>query len=193
MTATPFEKIGLKIFAREGSDVRPEEFLGIFQRWIQDEKLSGILIDVADYSHVRNGPGILLVSFDEHFSMDGFGGRLGLSYHRKSPMEGSSADRLRRALKSLMRAARTLEEEPALEARLKFRTDEIEFFLEDRLKFPNATETFEAVRGDLESGFAGLFRRNVSIERASEDARELFGVRARSFEEIALSEMAKNF
>ncbi|MEK8023358.1 MAG: hypothetical protein AAB229_06055 [Candidatus Hydrogenedentota bacterium] len=186
------EKIWLKIYFAEPAQVRSEEFLPVFQKWIQEEKIPGIMIDAADYGHVRNGPGVLLVCADEHFAVDAGGGRAGLLYQRKTKMEGSNRDRVRAALAMLVRAALLLEREASWTNPPRFAPGEIKLSLADRLAFPNTGDTFEAIRDDLESAFAELFRRNVALERSNDDPRELFSATARSLSPVTLDEMRKN-
>ena len=46
--------------------------------------------DVADYSHMHAGPGIVLVANDANVSIDESDDRRGLLYSRKSPLSGSN-------------------------------------------------------------------------------------------------------
>ncbi len=52
------KRISIKLFARNPQVVKPEAFVPVFQRWIQQHAVEGLLIDVADYKHVPDGPGI---------------------------------------------------------------------------------------------------------------------------------------
>jgi hypothetical protein len=55
--------------------VQLEPFIGTFHRFIQQGVLDGLLVDVADYSHVPNGPGIVLIGHDVDYGLDLVGGR----------------------------------------------------------------------------------------------------------------------
>ncbi len=144
------QKISIKLFV-ENDCFGPAEFVPVFHRWIQDHVLEDhLLIDVADYGHVADGPGTLLVSQEANIHMDRTGGRLGLLYFRKRALPGSFSDRLGACVDLARRIAEKLEAEPALAGRLKFRTDELSIKLNDRLAAPNSPETFAAVRADIE-------------------------------------------
>ena len=93
-------------------------------------------IDVHDYSHVHNGPGILLVAHEGNFSVDQEGGRLGLFYYRKQPLQGGLEANLKSALQTVLQACKLLESEPKLDG-LKFDTKEILVLANDRLLAPN--------------------------------------------------------
>ena len=71
------QKIGMKFFAEDGSTIDLVEFIPIFHRWIQNKALSDLLIDVADYSHVHAGPGILLIAHEGNYAVDETGNRRG--------------------------------------------------------------------------------------------------------------------
>src|SRR5579862_6232985 len=108
-------KIGVKIFVTNPQVVNLQNFIPVFQGWIQQQKIEGHqLIDVHDYSHVHNGPGILLVAHEGNFSMDQEDGRLGLFYYRKQPLQGGLEANLQAVMKIAQQACKLLESEPAL-------------------------------------------------------------------------------
>src|SRR5205814_1119849 len=112
-----------------------------------------LLIDVADYKHVPEGPGTVLVSHEANIYTDQGEGRLGLLYFRKQPFAGAAtfAERLRATFRDALEACNLLEEEPALHGRVRFRTDELLFRVYDRLLAPNTDETFAEVKPELEA------------------------------------------
>src|SRR5579872_6398840 len=116
-------KIAVKVFA-SADDFAPDQFVPIFHHWIQNQSVEGHrLIDVADYGHVANGPGTVLVSSEANFYTDRAEQRLGLLYSRKLPLPGSFQERLRAAVREALKAAAKLETEPLLVGKLKFKTD----------------------------------------------------------------------
>jgi hypothetical protein len=159
-------KIAFKLFA---SPPAPElrEFISVFHRWIQTHAVADhLLIDVADYAHVANGPGVVLVAAQANFYFDFTANRPGLLYTRKTPSPGSFADRLRTALASCLSAASLLEQEPSFAGRLHFNTSELLIRLDDRLLAPNTDATFAQVKPQIESLAADLYAANsFTIER----------------------------
>jgi len=110
---TDLQRIGIKLFTEEFS-VDQQDFIGVFHRWIQEQSVQDhLLVDVADYSHVRNGPGILLVSHEANINSDETDGRPGLQYLRKQPLSGSFGERLGSVLHTAIVAAQRLEENPS--------------------------------------------------------------------------------
>ncbi|MCS7047943.1 MAG: hypothetical protein NZ483_01440, partial [Verrucomicrobiae bacterium] len=77
-------KFGVKFFITNPEAKPLKDFIPVFHGWIQRQALPGhLLIDVHDYSHVYQGPGILLVAHEANISIDQSEGRPGLLYLRK--------------------------------------------------------------------------------------------------------------
>lgn len=173
------QRIGLKVFASDDSTVRAREVVPVFHRWIQTRALDGLLlVDVADYAHVPEGPGAVLVAHEGNFSIDLADDRLGLLFYRKTQAPGALADRLRLLARTTLQAARLLEQDPALAGRLRFRGERIELFANDRLLAPNDEATRAAFAPALRELLAVLYGPvDCRIEPASDDVRERFGVR----------------
>jgi hypothetical protein len=158
-------KIAVKIFASQ-HDVDHAAFVPVLHGWIQNQAVEEhLLIDVADYAHVVEGPGTVLVSSEANFYLDKGDNRLGLLYARKTPVAGDFADRLRSAVNEALKACQRLENDPALAGKLRFAGDEIRITLNDRLRAPNTTETLEQARPHVEALAAELFPdQDVQIE-----------------------------
>jgi hypothetical protein len=160
-------KIGVKIFVTNPEAVNLHDFIPMFQGWIQQQKIEGHqLIDVHDYSHVHNGPGILLVAHEGNFSMDQEDGRLGLFYYRKQPLRGELKANLKTVLNTALHACKLLEAEPKLKG-IKFKTDEILVVANDRLLAPNEPEA----RTMLETVIASALGA-AQLAPHAEDSRE---------------------
>jgi hypothetical protein len=131
------QRIGVKLFAEDTSSVHVREFVPVFHSWIQKQCIDGnLLIDVHDYSHIHNGPGILLVAHEGNFSTDLAEGRLGLSYFRKQPAP-EGVEVIAAAMRTALQAASLLEQEPAFSGRLRFLRDQALIIANDRLLAPN--------------------------------------------------------
>jgi hypothetical protein len=158
-------KLGIKLFVANPGAVNIRDFIPVFHSWIQEQKVEGhLLIDVHDYSHVQNGPGILLVAHEGNLSMDQAEGRLGLVYYRKQPV----ADSLKTAFETAQAAARLLESESTLSG-IKFRTNEFLVFSNDRLLAPNTAEARAQLEPAIKRTFAGA---TVALAPRATDPRE---------------------
>jgi hypothetical protein len=168
----PTHKISIKLFASEASGLAGADVVPVFHSWIQGRLIADhLLIDVADYDHVRDGPGTVLVAHEANFSTDRAGGRVGLLYVRKQPAPGDFRQRLGRALDATIDAAARLEDDPRLAGRVRFRTDELLIRLIDRLNAPSTTQTFAAVKGDVEAVLSEKLGRDVTLRHEADAAK----------------------
>jgi hypothetical protein len=178
-------KLSLKFFADDASAVGAlpaHAFLNVFHSWIQRQALPDhLLIDVADYQHVHHGPGIVLVSHEANLYTDTGEGRLGLLYQRKQPLPGTARlrDRLAQVFAAALRACAKLEDDPALRGRLRFRTDEVVFRINDRLLAPNTPETYREVEPELRAFLAQLYPGDEVELEPRHSPLSLFEVRIR--------------
>ena len=166
-TVPDLQRIAIKIFAADATAPVLEPAVPVFHRWIQERRAPGILVDVADYGHLPQSPGVVLVSHEANIALDGTEGPLGLLYTRKTPLGGALPDRVRSVLRSALEACAMLEAEPEFKGTLRFRTDEILLLSNDRLAAPNSEEAFASMRPALESVFGGkaAFTRDASDPR----------------------------
>jgi hypothetical protein len=160
------QHINLKIFVADPAAVDLAEAVKVFHQWIRDSVCPEMLIDVADYRHVANGPGVLLIGHEANYSLDNRAGRLGLLYNRKTALNGTFQSRLAQAHQAALTAADRLERDLAL----KFDRGSLEVFINDRLLAPNNDETWQALQPELEKFFPAF-----AIARTGEP-RDLFRV-----------------
>jgi hypothetical protein len=173
-------KLQLKIFltpetAAAATGAAAEALIGVFQGWIRARRLPELLIDVANYTHVPEGPGVVLIGHGSDYGLDLGAGRAGLLHNRKRAGLGPSealGDLARRTL----HAADLLEREPTLGGRLHFATNELLFRINDRLAAPNDEETWAAVKPELSELAAHLFTGSFQLTREG-TPKELFTAR----------------
>lgn len=178
------QRIGLKLFVESPFELA--DLIPVFHRWIQTSAVDGMLIDVADYSHVHHGPGIMLIAHEGNYSADLLRGRLGLMYWRKQPLSGTLPERLAEICRILLSACERLEEAPELGGRIQFRGQDLLLVANDRLLAPNSEETMTAlsppIRGLLDRLYDGA---DYTIER-ERDPRELFMVNIKSARPVSV-------
>jgi len=89
-------KFAFKFFLENPAALKPGEVVPVFHNFIQTHGVPDhLLIDVADYEHVPNGPGTVLVSHEANIHLDLADGRPGLLYVRKQPLKGDMRERIR--------------------------------------------------------------------------------------------------
>jgi hypothetical protein len=184
------QKLNVKIFTAPPDLAPLTDFIDVFHGWIQAS--DGDYHDVADYSHMTAGPGIVLIANDANVSIDENGGRRGLLYNRKTPLSGSNQEKLRSAVRAALENCQRLEKEAALKGKMKFSGDEVWIAVNDRLEAPNAAESFQALKPDLEALAARLFNGANAALTYKEDARKRFSVSIRTFEPIDITRLIAN-
>ena len=182
-------RLGVKI-AAEGADALPlHDFIPLFHRWIQQHALDELLIDVADYSHVHHGPGILLAAHEGNYAFDESGGRRGLVYYGKRQQPGDLAGRLALAARRALNACRLVEEDAAFKGKVKFNGADLEIFANDRLAAPNTEATLKLLRPAIDALLAKLHP-GAKFELVREaDAKERFSVRLKAAANASVSEL----
>ncbi len=169
------DHINVKIFATPDSTVHWHELIPVFHRWIRDNEVPGTPVDVADYAHVPDGPGILLIAHDAFYSVDNRAGKLGFLYNRRTPLDGDVAGKVREAYDAALTAARKLEKDVPT---LRFDEARFEVFVNDRALAPNNDETDRALRPVVEALYAEKVGKAGRVEKTSADPRSLYRVEA---------------
>lgn len=183
------QHINIKFFIENPEAVKLEEYSGVFNNWIQRHVTEELLVDVADYLHVHNGPGIILIGHEADYSLDNRTGRLGLLYNRKAQLDGPVQEKLAQAAGAALIAARLLEKENGL----KFNGQETQVTINDRLLVPNTPETFAALEPDLRTFFDRLYDgTEYTLTYSSADPRERFTLDVKAATRFDVGTLLKN-
>jgi hypothetical protein len=168
-------RLQLKIFVTPDAHLPTEAFIPVFHAWVKHHTLPELLVDVANYAHVPQGPGVVLIGHGTDYFMDESEGRLGLLFNRKRQAPPAS-ERLGDTFRRTFHAAALLEAEPALAGKLRFATGELLFRINDRLVAPQGVATLETLRPELTAFASKLYGDGAFTLTATGEARELFGV-----------------
>jgi hypothetical protein len=183
------QHVNVKLLLQNPTDARLEPLIPVFHTWIENRNGDELLIDVADYTHVPAGPGIVLIGHEGNYSVDNSGNRLGVRYNRKAVVEGGNQNCLALAARSALTACRRLEEEPRLNGKFRFNGQDIEIFINDRLIAPNNAATREAFDADFREFFRKLFRRKEYSISYGDDPRSLFTAFVKSAQPYSVAEL----
>jgi hypothetical protein len=171
MHATKFQ---VKLYTRAG-EIELEKLVPVFHEWIRAKKIPDeLLIDVADYTHVPQGPGVVLIGHESDYYLDVADDRPGLLYSRKRGFDGDFQAGVDDAFRRALKACQLLEAEGSLG--FEFATDEVLFRVQDRLNAPNQDATYDAYKPALEQAASAFFGGTPSLERLGGE-REPFAVR----------------
>ena len=184
------QKINVKFFVAESNKVPLTHFIDVFHGWIQ--ATDGVYHDVADYSHMQEGPGIVLIATDANVSIDETEGRRGLLYRQKAPLQGSNQEKLRQVVRSALENCLRLEKEPSLAGKIKFRGEETQIAINDRLIAPNTEASLLELKADAEKFLDQLYGGSaVSIEPHKEP-RECLGLKIKAAEAFTVASLIEN-
>jgi hypothetical protein len=150
------QQISVKLYARDPAAVDVTGFIPIFHRWIQENRLPDrLLIDVADYRHVANGPGVVLIAHEAHYALDSEHGPLGLEVSQRRDPPGDLEEKLVGALRHALAACRHLEDDPTRP--IRFHTDRVRVSILSRRLARADEETWHAARPVFEAIAARLY------------------------------------
>ena len=174
MTTVP-RRLGVKFSLKQQPTLAPDDILPIFQRWIQDHTLEGMLIDVIDYKHVPDGPGIVLIADEADLAYDLTDGEIGLYYIRKRDLPDELDQALRLVFRGALEAALALEAEAPGDIVFDFGSAKISFL--DRMNFRNTAEIFADASPIITELLSGIYGQTVAVSRFYDDPRAVFALR----------------
>lgn len=159
------ERLQLKLYARTPLELDPAEIIPVFHTFIRDDSLGELLIDVADYTHVHEGPGVVLIGHASDYWLDLGEGRPGLLHFRKRDGAQDPVERLVDAYRRALFAALQIEKE--LGDQLRFSATEARLVLLDRLELSNDDESFARLKPTLSAALERVYA-GVPFELARE-------------------------
>jgi hypothetical protein len=181
------QHINAKIFVEGELAVPLGRFIEVFHEWVANQAMGEMLIDVADYRHVPDGPGVVMVGLESDWSIDQTGGRFGLRYNRKAPLEGTDDDRFAYSLRSAATVCTLLEDKfPDL----KFSRTELELFINDRALAPHTPEGVEGFKTALASFLKNVLGQDKFDATYPTDPRSLVGAVVRLATPVDLTAIA---
>ncbi len=184
MNISELQKINIKFFTTETTQVDLKELIPVFHQWIQKDFIKDhVLIDVADYTHVHNGPGLILIAHEGNFSLDQSNGKLGLLYQRKQNSLGKLQDRIQLCIQIAATACKLLENE--VETGMKFDLNKFSFTANDRLIAKNTPENQNSINVLLKNISYNLFETENIVFTPNTDLRERISISVNSENEIS--------
>jgi len=177
MAMTP-ARLSVKLELGRTPDFDPAVCVPIFHRWIQEKSLDELLIDVTDYRHVRNGPGLLLVGLEADYGVEDVDGRFGLRYTRKRGLPSALSGALLLAYRQAVKACSLLASDAALVGQLPSAHAGVEICFLDRLRYPNTPAAYPALLQEIVLFFVSIYGgSSVEARFAGGDARRPLVVR----------------
>ena len=174
------QHVNVKLLLQNAQGINLEPLIPVFHNWIENQNGEELLIDVADYSHVPAGPGVVLIGHEGNYSVDNTDGRLGVRYNRKAAQDGDNQGVLAQAARAALAACQKLEADPRLEEKFQFNGRDIEIFINDRMIAPNSVGTIETIDADLQVFCKKLFSGKEYSISYNPDPRALLTAKVRA-------------
>ena len=171
-------RLSVKFFFEKLS-IDVEDFIPVFHRWIRENVVPNeLLLDVADYKHIVDGPAILLVGHEADYVVDLTDAKPGLMYVRKRDAGSDLSEALGTTLSQALNGVKLTESDVELKGKLKLRTDAATIVLLDRLNYTNAANgdgadtAAAAALSQLSDNLAPIFGDDATVTRVTNDPRE---------------------
>lgn len=179
-------KFGIKFYAADAEQLDILKLIPMYHRWIQQNALEDLLIDVADYSHVPAGPGVMLIAHEGNYALDEADHERGVVYYSKHRLAGELPARLARVASKALKAGQLMSADAELEGALKLPGNRLQFFSNDRLVAPNTDAAYAELEPSLKAFLDQLYAgARYSVARET-DQRERLSVRVHAEAEVAL-------
>ena len=144
------QKFGVKLFLESNGSYSSKDFIPVFHSWIQDKVIDDhLLIDVADYSHIPDGPGVMLIAHEGHFSLDQEKHQPGIIYMRKAEIEGDFTQRFNHVLSTTIGAANRLRNDDITND-IDFISNAFRFIANDRLYAKNTMDNQNLYKEEIQ-------------------------------------------
>lgn len=167
---------------RSPDDLEPA--LEVFHRFLQRGLVEGLILDVADYRHVPDGPGVMLIGHDVDYGIS----HRAFTVVRKRSAHDPAAQQLRDALRMGLGALDAIADDGGLGVSV----DRSRFIVTvpDRRLGP-ADQVAEALRAELEPVLAEVLGAGASLSIVDRDPRAAAAVAVRSDPQAAGELLAK--
>ena len=170
------ERVCAKLYAAEPG-IPDAEFVPVFHDWIRRKVIGGVLLDVADYTHVPDGPGVALVGHEFTYSLDRSDGRFGLLVQRRRSTGANTEASIAATIATLLTAAEKLEAHRSLKGLIEFDRSSIRIESNDRLRAANDDEGLAVLRVASENAARQVFADAATrVHTVAEDSRNRVAV-----------------
>ncbi len=181
------ERFCVKFPAQAPADFDEASLIGVFQAWIREEKIEGTPIDVVDYRHVPDGPGIMLMTYEINYMMEHQGG-YGLYAQRRWGKD--EAQPLPEAIADLIVSSAKFGTLLAAETGVTLKGEEFHYICNDRLNAPNTDAAFAEIKPELEAALKKLYGgTGFSIERVQNNPKERLTLAVKAEKPVAIADL----
>jgi hypothetical protein len=170
-------KVQIKLYAKQAKEASLSSYIPVFHRWVRNAIPEEMVFDVADYTHVPKGTGVLLVGHAADYAIDQGEDRPGILYSRKRDLP-EGAQLVEDALRRVLVAAQTLDADPEVKGPKDFSTSELLIRFPERLHLKNDDSSFEKAKPFVEAALKALLPGSTYKLKRVGEAREPLSIRA---------------
>jgi hypothetical protein len=179
-------KFGIKFFAADAKGIDILKLIPVYHRWIQQNALEDLLLDVADYTHVPGGPGVMLIAHEGNYALDEMGHERGVVYYSKRQLTGELPERFAQVARKALKAARLMSADAELEGALRLPGNRLQFFANDRLVAPNTDAAYAELEPALRTFLDRLYGGARYTLAREVEPKERLSVRVQAEGEVPL-------
>jgi len=151
------QKFGVKLFFNTNGSYSSKDFVPVFHNWIQNKVIDDhLLIDVTDYSHIPDGPGVMLIAHEGNFSLDQESQQPGIMYMRKTEIAGSFTERFSTVLSTVIKVANRLNDNN-ISKQVDFIPNSFRFIANDRLYAENTADNQDFYKREIQKALDGKY------------------------------------
>lgn len=184
-------KFGIKFFATDAQNIDILKLIPIYHRWIQHKALEDLLVDVADYSHVPSGPGVMLIAHEGNYALDETGDERGVVYYSKHKLTGELPQRIAQVACKALKAAQLMSADEDLEGALRVPGTRLQFFSNDRLVAPNTDAAYAEVEPALRVFLDRLYDGAPYTLEREKDPKERLGFTVRAQGDVTVGTLIR--
>ncbi|MBI1367243.1 MAG: hypothetical protein GC162_01170 [Planctomycetes bacterium] len=185
------QRISAKFYLADPRSLDLAKITPVFHRWIRAAAVEGMLIDVATYAHLPDGPGIVLVGHEGDYAIDMSEGRPGFRYERKRDRAESVRDQLRLVLRLALIGAAKMIDDHDPHGPVPIRSDEALITISDRLRAPNTDAAFKTLRSDIEAVLSEIYgETHVMIQREAGEPSAPLRIRVSAPKALSIAALA---
>jgi len=150
------QRIQIKIASNAEPKVNLEPLIAIFARWRKETNPAAEWVDLADYAHMVDGPGVMLIGHRCYIGFD-LAKPLGVIYAARKGLTGGLKERIASTFHSCFEMTQRLIREPEFPKNVALLTNSLDIRFNDRLATPNNAETDMELRPVLTEVLNSIF------------------------------------
>lgn len=168
------QRINVKLITPVTGEFAPESFLAILRDW---SNATEEWLDIADYIHMIDGPGVILFGRKRLFSFDMIDGISGILYANRADLEGTLEDRFTATLQNAVEMSKNLAQDQRFPENLSTTIQEVEIVVNDRKQAPNTEQSHTTLEAIIQKSVTQVLG-ECSLSWIS-DPSKLFGYKVR--------------